>query len=823
MPKTINKTNKKPKSKKSTVTPQKLSTYILQKVAKINSLPKNVRESIPFRGFLQNGIIETDEGIFTKSYHLEDVNFSIATDEEQFSIFSSFMDLLNSFSAGMRWQFVIFNHEIDKKTVIENIRIAPMRDGLNKYRQEANGILLDNLKNGNNFIKQDKYLVVSIEDRNEEHAITEFRRIDAEISQQLRSICNVDTPPMTIKERIKLLYEIYNQDSDYRFATGIYNGKEKFDLQYIEKCGLSVKDIIGPSSMDWRGGSKFMLGDTYAQAMYLERVPVKLKTKFMTDLSDIQSNMLISVTYESIDQEKSIKLVKNQLVSIDAKKAELNRRNGQDGIFDALPPELTRAKNNAEDLMSDLTERDQNLFYVTFTIVVFAKTEEQLEKNVENVKSVGSKHLCPIKTMKFQQEFCFNTALPLCRNDVFVDRLHTTESAATFIPYNSQEINQNGGFFYGLNQLTKSMLLYDRMTGNNYNGLFFGGPGSGKSFTAKWEMINVLLNRPQAQVFVVDPQGEYAPLVNSFNGQEIVLAPGNGVYLNPLDLDLSEDKDGENDPIAMKSDFLMSMFEIIVGGELEPAYRNLLDKCIKKIYRPYIEEMNRLNIACDLSKCPTLSDLYQELMSLKNESYEAKSLADLMYQYAVGSFDTFAHRTNVDTRKRFIVYNTKALGSGMKELGLHICTNDIWNRMAANSKKEMETWFYIDEFHVLLESKATTLFLKRVWKMARKWKGVPTGIMQNTEDLLRDADTRAIINTTEFVVMLKSLLMDRQNLMELLNLSNAQIKILENPRKGYGLLYNGKVTLPFGFNFPKDTELYKLMTTAHDAEETTKK
>jgi type IV secretory pathway VirB4 component len=811
------KNKKEPKKK----TGQKLGTVILKKMAKIDNLPKNVRQSIPFRGIMQNGIIETYPGTFTKSYKLDDVNFNIAPDEEQMSIFNAFMDLLNSFNEKTRWQFTIFNHEIDKKKTIEDIRIAPQRDGLNKYRQEMNTVLLNNLKKGNNSIKQEKYLTVAVDDNNAEHAATVLRRTDAEISKKIKRISRTDTKPMTSQERMKLLYSIYNQDSDYRLATGILDGKEEFNLDYIERIGLSVKDVIGPTSFNFAPGTSFMMGDMYAQALFLEKVPTYLSTSFLADLSDIQCNMLISTTSEAINQERAVKLVKNQLASIEAQATSITKRNGERGIYAQLPPDLEKSQESARSLIKDLTGRDQNLFFVTFLVVVFARTKDQLEENVKLVTEVGGKHLCPIKPLHFQQEFALNTALPLCRNDLTVDRLYTTESASVFIPYNSQEINQKNAIFYGLNQTTKSMVLFDRTTGDNYNGLIFGYPGSGKSFTAKLEMLSVLLNHPDAQVFVIDPQGEYKPLANALKGEVIKLSPGSNVFINPMDLNLSQLEDEESDPVTMKSDFIISMFDIILGKNraLNPIHSSIIDKCIRKIYKPYIEEMNRLGQACDLSKCPTLSDLYQELMMLKVERYEAGQLADALYQYAVGSFNTFAHRTNVKTDARFVVYDTKTLGTGMRELGLHICINDVWNRMIENSKKHIYTWFYIDEFHVLLDSENTTRFLRKIWKMARKWLGVPTGIMQNTEDLLRDSDTRAIVNNTSMVIMLAAPLMDRQNLAELFHLSQAQLDFITNSEPGHGLIYNGKVTIPFGFDFPTDTEIYKILTTKHDVKD----
>lgn len=792
---------------------------ILKKVAKIEKLPKTVSESLPFRGIMDNGIIETTPGVFTKTYPMEDVNFTLATEDEQRSIFSAYMDMLNGFDALTKWEITIFSHEIDKKSTFGDIRIPPQRDGLNSYRQEMNKILLDNLKNGNNSIKQDKYLTISVEDTNTDHAVAGFKRIDADINRKLKKICKVDTRPMTALQRMHLLYDIYNQENDYRMETGVFEKGANYSLEHINKMGLSVKDIIGPSSMDFSKNDYFMVGDMYAQALYLDKIPTELTSNFMSDLTDIQSNMLISMTMEKLDSVKAMNLVKHRLAAIKGDVADKEAKNAQNGIFgDMLPPELARKQETAEELMRDITENNQNLFFMTFTIVVFARSKKQLDDTVALVKRVSSERLCQIKPLKFQQEFAFNTALPLCRNDLFVELMYVTEAVAVFIPYNTQELHQKNAIFYGLNQLTKSMLMYDRLSGNNYNGLIFGASGSGKSFTAKLEMVSVLLNRKNAQVFVIDPQGEYNKLASQFNGQEIILSPSAPkAFMNPLDLDISEDDELENDPIAMKVDYITSLFKIIRKEQaLDPICNTILDRAVRNIYKPYVAMLKASGITYDKDQCPTLSDLYQELILQKEERYEAGILADIIYPYAVGSFSTFAHRTNIDTESKFIVYNTLSLGSGLKDLGLYICLNDVLNRMISNAKKGIETWFYIDEFHVLLETPDTTAFLKRIWKMVRKWLGVPTGIMQNTEDILASKDARAIINNTSFVLMLSEPLMDRQNLAELFKLSSSMLEYITDPKKGHGLMYNGKMKIPFGFDFPKNTKLYNALTTSND-------
>lgn len=802
--------------KQTNINKQSVVSNYVHKICKIEKLPKNVRETIPFTGIMNNGIIETYPGTFTKAYKLEDVNFSIAPLEDQAAIYQNFCDLLNSFDSSIKWQICMFNHEIDKKRTVEDIRIRPQKDGLNMLRKEMNGILLENLKSGNNSYIQDKYLAVSIEDTNAERAAVRLKSLDNIIDQKIKKISGEDTKPLTTIERISILYNIYNQDSDYRFNTGIYDNKD-FNLAWIDKQGLSVKDLIGPASFDFSKGSSFKVGDMYAKGMYLVRIPQRLSTDFLNNLSLIQSNMLISISYEAEVREKAISLVRHRMSDVDAQIAGMQKRNMNDGFFSQLPPEMENKQKNARDLMNDVSSRNQNIFYLTFTVVIFARTQEQLDEATKQVKTLGNEYSCPIKTRDFDQEFVLSTALPLCRNDIMYDIMFTTETAGVFIPYNTKEIMQKNSIFYGLNKSSKNMIMYNRITGDNYNGLIFGSTGSGKSFSAKCEMTQVLLNQPNTQVFLIDPQGEYAPLAKELNGEIIHLAPGSNAYINPLDLDIS-DGDGEVDPIIMKSDYVISLFEIIYGKnrELSPKSKSLLDKAVRKIYRAYIDDLSRSGKTCDVNKCPTLSDLRRELIDMKNDAYEAGQLADIL-QYAIGSLDTFAHRTNVNTNSRFVIYDITKLGSGLKELGLYICLNDILNKTIENSKRNLYTWFYIDEFHILLENEGTTLFVKRLWKTVRKWNGVPTGITQNTADLLRNDDTITIFNNTSFVIMLKSALQDRQNLSQLLNLSDAQLEYITNSNKGHGLLYNGKITLPFGYDFPKNTKLYAAMTTAHDA------
>ena len=801
----------KKKQKSENGVTEKIKNYF-----KIDSLPKNVSQSIPFRGITNEGIIETKPGVYTKCYKLQDTNFQLATDEEQLLMYSNFMDFLNSFDINTRWEITIFNHKIDKKQTMHDLRIMPQKDGLNKYRNEMNRIILGALEKGNNSIISDKYLTVAVKDRSDIHAATVLSRMDNEVENRIKKISGKKTKPMEMEERLKLLYDIYNQDGDYRFYKGMFN--DHIDLQAVADHGKSVKDLIGPGEGMMFSGDCFKLNNTYGTVFYLQNIPSTFNTNFIADLSDIAAPMLISAYYKPVDNAKAIKMVRSYNASIEAEDVKIKKDNAEAGLYLDTSDSLERKKAEGSALLADITARSQKTFLVTLTVAVFADSREELDEDIMLIKSVASDHQAPLRILDFQQEFGLRNALPLAINDLDADLFLTSESAAVFIPYSQEVLMQKNAIFYGLSGTTKNMVLYDRLSGNNYNGLIFGTAGSGKSFTAKLEMINVLLNHPDAQVFVIDPQGEYYPLAEALHGSRIVLAPGSNEYINPLDMDLA---DTEMDPVTMKSDFIITMIEIILGHDrsLDPIARSIIDRCVRKIYEPYIRAIKERTdgVTYDRERCPQLLDLTMELR--RQEEPEAQNMANVLEMYTSGSFNTFSRRTTVNPDDRFVVYDIKHLGSGMKELGLHVCIQDIYNKMLSNSKKNIYTWMYIDEFHILLQDKGTRNYLKTVWKMARKWRGVPTGIMQDTEDLYSNSDGRAIFNNTSFIIMLKSSLQNRMNLAEMLNLSSAQIEnIDDSTEKGHGLIYTGTVTIPFGLDFPKNTQLYKMMTTSQDVE-----
>lgn len=786
---------------------------------------RSVQAAIPYTRIFADGTIETKPNNYTRAYGLGNVSFKIAPNEEQVAIFRAYGDFLNTFSPSVRFQTVIQNSNSDRRTSLENIRF-PLRQGdrLNKFRQEMNGILLDKLAEGGRGLKQDKYLVVSIEDPDLDHAFTVLNNLEKEVEKSIRRISrDVEVKRQTIEQRLSFLFNIYNQDGESIFYNDyVEHGGKKipcFNYDKLLKSGLSSKDLIAPSGMAFNNNHS-IIGNTFARSMYLEGIPTWLSTEFISDLSDLQTSMLISVTHLPVDTAKAVRMIKNQLTAVNGQIAKSQQQAVQSGYTpDLIAPSLQLAQKQTRELMDDVIGRDQKLFFVNVTLTIFANSKEDLEEYTRIITSVSNKYLAPIKTLLYQQEQGLNTCLPLALNELEVKRLFTTESASIFLPYTSLELYQKNGLYYGLNQTSNNLIMYDRLTGKNYNGIIFGESGSGKSLFAKREMASVRLRDDKNVVYVIDPESEYTDLAKNFGGEVVILSPGSQTFVNPLDMDIDYDG-GETDPVSMKVDYVVSMIEIMLGDgrTLEPTARSIVGRCVKNIFTPYIRLMNQLRakdprITYDKDAMPTITNLYNEL-TVQPEP-EAKTLAGILEAYAVGAFNIFANQSNVDTESRFLVYDIKNLGTGMKNLGLHVCLNDIWNKMLENRRKGLYTWIYIDEFYLLLQSESAAKFLMQVWKRARKWWGVPTGIMQNTEDLLRSSESRNILNNTSFIAMLSLPKLDRTNLGDLLQIPESQLEYITNSQPGYGIIYNGKTIVPFKDEFPQDSELFKLMNTTN--------
>ena len=782
-------------------------------------VPKTSQGTIPYRAAYDNGIIEIEQGIFSKSYFIDDVNFKIASQNDQDDIFLKYGDMLNMFDHNEKIEVTVFNRSVVREKFEQEVLMENKYDGLDEYRQESNEILLEKMSEGKNNITKERYLTLTIEAKDYDDAVNTFVHRDAEISAAIKRINGSETSPLNLTERLSVLYDIYNPNASEPLAQQkVIKGKtvSSFDVEELKKQGLSTKDAIAPTVIRFNNDNT-LLGETYAQTLFLQGLPSFLSTDFMSELNDLPFNLLTTVHFNSMRQDKAMSLIKRQIVNINSNVIDKQKRASKSGYSaDLISPELLRAKDEADKTLSDMTSRNQKMFYVTFVLTHFADDIEMLKEQLTQILTVSQKHMVRLAKLNMQQEVGFNASLPLGVNKLETKRLLTTETASLFIPFSAQELSQNGGIYYGLNAVSHNLILFDRTKSQNANGIILGTPGSGKSFSAKREIISVLLNTND-DVYIVDPEREYASLAELFGGEVVRIAAGSKVYLNPMDMDLNYAND--DDPVTLKADFICSLCETILGGKygLSQSQNSIIDRCVRQIYQPYLNWLNQHpeKGSCDLKHMPTLRLLYDVL--LRQPEPEAKQIALALERYATGSLDTFAHTTNVDVKKRFVVYDIKDVGSGMKEMGLQICLNDIWNRTISNKQKyNKRTWFYIDEFYLLTQTDSSAKFLQEIFKRTRKWGGVPTGITQNVEDMLVSKEARSIIANCQFVMMLNQAPTDKQELAKMFNISPAQLSYITNADTGQGLIYTGKSIVPFIDKYPTNTKTYAAMTTKLD-------
>lgn len=785
------------------------------KKSPLTDVPKTVQGSIPYLGVYENGIFQNDENTYSKVYKIPDMNFLIEDTERQKEIFGNFMELLSSFGAEVHVQQVIFNKTIKPAELESKVLMKTQNDKLNEYREEMNEMLIDKMAKASNNIIHEKYFVLSVETDDIVTAKATFERLDREISAGFERVTKTTTKPLTLIERLSLMYDIYNMDSNVPFYRRTKmkkdNVMESFNMRHIQKMGLTSKDVIGPSALTFER-DHMIIGTTYARAMMVSNLPSFLRGDILTELSNMPFNMLTSVHYRALPQSKAITLLKNKLVDVNANVVTLQKKASRNGYsVDVISPEIKQASQEVESLMGDLTQDNQKLFYTTITAVIFAKTKEELDENTKLFQATAERFVCQAMILATQQEAGLTTALPLGRNKLKVERLLNSRAAAIFLPFGVKELWQDDGMYYGLNGVSKQMILYNRSSAINGNGCIFGVPGSGKSFSAKREIVNVLLHTDD-DVFVIDPENEYAGLAKLFYGSSIRIAPGSDVHINPMDMGLDYSAEGD-DPITMKADFIASICEAATGSRypLTPIQKSVIDRCVKNVYREYIRTLRAEGKSEDAKIVPTLRDFYEEV-KLQPEP-EAHNLALALEKFVEGTQNSFAFRTNVNVNNRFTIYNIKDIGTGMKSIGLQVCLDNIWNKMIANYKKGKRTWLYCDEFHLLTQTEISAKYTQQIWRRARKWNGIPTGITQQVEDMMKTEEGRAIIGNSEFVMMLSMNAYGRAQMQQMYNLTDAEMEYITSSGSGHGLIYNGKDIIPFVDEFPKDTKLYNAMTT----------
>ena len=795
---------------KKTVKKEKKKTNANRRV------PHDVYETIPYKSIYPNGIIEDYNGGFSKSYRIEDANFVTESEEKKIQIFSNYENVINSITPGMVGQLMIFNRSINIEDVRNNVLMKPKDDGNNDLREEWNNFLLGRMQQGRNNLKKEKIFTISSNDSDNIVSATDaFKSIDESIGNVFYQLSKKECKPMPIEDRLSLLYDIYNPNVGISFdkrISHVTTPNGKLDFTALGKAGIPTKDLIGPDGIDFYP-TYFRSGQSYCAAFYVDHLPNSLNTQFLDTVSNLSCNLIASVTYVPMAQDMAVKLIQNRQTAVNAQIATLQRQNG--GLA-YIPSELENASDKTKELLADVQSRDQKIFKTTFLVMLMCDSYEDLQQYTATLRSIVSINGCMLRQLYRQQELALNTCLPLAQMQVALDRVLTTEAASSFMPYSVQELYQPGGDFYGVNAVSKNMLRYNRSSGDNFNSIVVGKSGSGKSFTSKMILMQRYLNSND-KIIVIDPQGEYTTLGEELGATIIKLDTSKSVSINPLDLDMHYDGDGN--PLSMKTDYMLSLVEVMVGeGMLDAIDKSIIQRVTRAIYRPYIQYMQtRMDegITIDRNAMPTLQDFYE--MLTKQPEPQAQRLATSIENYCTGVYDMFAHRTTADTENRLIIYNVQNLPSGIKELAMQVCMNDAWLRIIANGSKGIYTDFYIDEFHRFTRTKSSAAFMCRIYKQCRRFFGSPCAITQNIGDFLVNEEAAAIVNNSNLVIMMNQSPMDRAALADMYSISEELQEYITDKGHGIGLIYNGRTTVPFISRWDdQNTRSFKMMNSFMD-------
>ena len=777
------------------------------------NIPNSISESIPYEQVYENGIIEVRTGVFSKSYQIEDVNFKTANQDKQYTIAQQYGEFLGSFDTGISVEVTLYNRTVSIEQFQSEVLLDMKSDNLNEYRSEYNEMLLEKMTGAKNNLQVSKIITVTTPATDIVDAIEIFAQIDRIVSERMSHMTQHDAPPLSTIERLEILNSIYNQDSNiplYRKQSVQGETAESFSLENCANQGITTKDVIAPSELVFNP-NYIVVGDLIARTYYISNYPTWIKGTLLTDFASISTNALTSAYFNPIPQDEAIKLVKRQRTNIASSLVEIQKKASGKSIDPSLiSPELTEAKKETNELMDDMTKDNSRLFVANIVITLFATDQDALNTFEGQLKMIASKNLVTVKKLSNQQENGFNSALPIGNNKLEIQRLMTTSTVSAIIPFDVKEVRMQGGMYYGQNALSKNMILYDRTTDINPNGCILGMPGAGKSFSAKREMINVLLNTDD-EVYVIDPEREYALMAKALGGSVIKLENGSSFFLNPFDMNI-ENADEGGDPVKVKTDFIETICEIAIGGRygLSPIEKSIIDRCVIKVYEPYILHLKKTGLTIDTKHVPTMVEFYDELCMQPQP--EAQNIALSLERFVKGASDIFAHKTTVEINNRFTVYDIKEIGSGLKELGLQICLDNIWNKMISNRAKGKRTWFYIDEFYLMMQKPTSAAYIAQIWKRARKWNGVPTAITQNVEDMLKSEEARTIINNSSFIVLLGQSPINKIQLSDLLDISPEEQKYISTAKPGMGLLRIKDSIIPMDDTFPKNS-LYKIMTT----------
>lgn len=769
---------------------------MLGKHRKNETPPETVQQTIPFDRMWKDGVCRTGEGYYTKTLTFEDINYQLATLEDRKSILEDWSSFLNFFDSSIHFELSFVNTVTDQKRFLNRIRVPSADDGFDELRSEYNRMLAGQYRKGNNGITRRKYLTFGIHADSAKQALPRLIRVQNDLVNNFRQM-GVYARVLDGRERLKVMHDMFHLCDDSQF---------QFDWNMLKESGLSEKDLIAPESLNFSRKRTFEMGDLHCAVSSLSITASQIPDTMLKDFLDLDSGQIISMHIHSIDQNAAVKMVKRTITELDRSKIDEQKKAVRAGYdMDIIPSDLATYGRDAKSLLEQLQSQDQRLFLVTFLILTTGKSAQELDNNILLVRSVAQKYSCGLTRLDYEQEQGLVSSLPLAKNEIEVERALTTSAAAIFVPFTTQELFQDSpeALYGGLNAVTGNMIYLDRKLLKAPNGLILGTPGSGKSFTTKREIYSVFLSTKD-DIIICDPEAEYTALTESLGGQVIRVSPVSHQHINPMDI--NENYSDDEEPIKLKSDFILSFCELIMDDENGLGYRarSVIDRAVRTIYERYFRDPRPENM-------PILEDLYQELLNQGDP--DSRDVAAGLEIYVTGSLSVFNHRTNVDVSNRVICYDIRDLGKQLKKLGMLIVQDQVWNRVTLNRHRKKTTRYYIDEFHLLLREEQTAAYSVEIWKRFRKWGGIPTGITQNVKDLLSSREVENIFENSEYICMLNQASGDREILAEHLGISPHQLRFVTRVGEGQGLIFYGNMVIPFVDHFPKDTKMYKIMTT----------
>ena len=755
------------------------------------TVPKSVQDTIPIRRIWPDGLFQFG-GKFSKTIRFSDINYAIASKEDKTSMFLGYSELLNALDTGSTTKITINNKRLNRRNFEREILIPPQGDHLDGGRSEYNAMLLDKVTDSSNSMVQERYVTVSTHKKTPEEARTFFDRVMNDVTTRLNHL-DSHCEELDAVERLRVLHDFYRVGEESRFH---------IDLRECMKTGRSFKDTICPDSMEfWK--DHFIMGDKYGRAMFLKEYASYIKDSMINELTSLNRTMMLSIDVIPVPTDEAVREMQNRLLGVETNVTNWQRRQNSNNNFSAVVPyDLEQQRKETREMLDDLTTRDQRMMFAVVTLVHLADSKEELDSDTETLQSIARKHLCQLTTLNWQQDAGLVTALPIGLRRIDALRTLTTEALAVLMPFKAQEIRDRGGIYYGQNVISKNLIIADRKQLLNGNGFVLGVSGSGKSFTAKREITALALST-QDDILIIDPESEYRPLVEGLGGQVVEISATSSNHINAMDMEQGYGE-GEN-PVVLKSEFLLSLCEQSVGaGKLSAKEKSIIDRCTAQCYHDYVRDGCR-------GQAPTLQDFHAEL--LRQPEAEARDVALALELFTEGSLNTFAKPTNVDMSSRIACYDIRKLGKQLLSMGMLVILDSFLNRITRNRRLGRNTWIYIDEIYLLFQHEYSANFLFTLWKRVRKYGACCTGLTQNVDDLLQSHTARTMLANSEFLVMLNQASTDRLELARLLNISDNQLSYITNVDFGRGLIKCGSAIVPFMDNFPRHTQLYKLMTT----------